>query len=42
VFWGLLAASSTITWILLDCPPPKPLEIDEKALRHKDKALIGR
>jgi hypothetical protein len=37
VFWGLLAASSTITWLLLDSPPAARLEIDEGVQRPRDK-----
>jgi len=42
VFWALLAAASTLTWMLADTPPPQALEIDERARRHQDKSLIGR
>ena len=42
VFWALLAAASTLTWMLADTPPAQALEIDERASRHQDKSLIGR
>lgn len=42
VFWALLAAASTLTWMLADTPPPQALEIDERARRHQNKSLIGR
>jgi hypothetical protein len=42
VFWALLAAASTLTWMLADTPPAQALEIDERARRHQDKSLIGR
>ena len=42
VFWGLLAASSTITWLLLDCPPREPHAVDEKDQVDSDQGLSGR
>ena len=42
VFWALLAAASTLTWILAETPPPAAPEIDERARRHENRSQIGR
>jgi hypothetical protein len=42
VFWALLMAASTLTWILTNTPPPKPPGIHECARRHEDESLIER